>query len=124
MPSPSYVPVIPTGRDVSFKSVSLVGPTNLTTVFQTQVQGEPFPRTTVNAGGGWAFGSGAGATDTNLYRNGPGILRTDSSLQVGGTLGVAGAVAATTPGAVVKKLQIFDDAGVSLGFVPIYSTIT
>jgi hypothetical protein len=124
MPSPSYVPVIPTGRDVSFKSVTVVGATNLTTVFQSQVSGDAFPRATLNAGGGYAFGSGAGPTDTNLYRNGPNILRTDSNLQIGGTLGVAGAVAATTPGAVVKKLQIFDDTGASLGFLPVYSSIT
>jgi hypothetical protein len=33
-------------------------------------------------------------------------------------------VAATTPGAVVRKMEVFDAAGTSLGFVPIYSTIT
>tara|TARA_R100000655_G_scaffold109699_3_gene165034 strand:+ start:2163 stop:4352 length:2190 start_codon:yes stop_codon:yes gene_type:complete len=39
-------------------------------------------------------------------------------------LGVGNSVAATTPGTVVKKMQIFDAAGVSLGYVPIYDAIT
>lgn len=33
-------------------------------------------------------------------------------------------VAATTPGSVVKRWQIFDRDGVSLGYVAIYNTIT
>lgn len=33
-------------------------------------------------------------------------------------------LAATTPGSVVKKLEIFDATGVSLGFIPIYDAIT
>ena len=39
-------------------------------------------------------------------------------------LGVGNSVAATTPGSVVKKMQVFDQFGASLGFIPIYSTIT
>jgi hypothetical protein len=41
-----------------------------------------------------------------------------------GGLGVGNAVAATTPGSVVKKMQLFDGAGNAIGWVPIYSTIT
>lgn len=40
------------------------------------------------------------------------------------SLGVGNAVAATTPGSVVKKLEFFDQSGVSIGFAPIYNTIT
>jgi hypothetical protein len=32
--------------------------------------------------------------------------------------------AATTPGSVVKKMQIFDDTGASAGFIPVYNAIT
>ena len=32
---------------------------------------------------------------------------------------VGNSAAATTPGSVVKKMEVFDAAGVSLGFVPI-----
>lgn len=128
----TYVPVIKTGPgvDVGFRSVTLTGATNLDTVFSTYVAGQSFPRTTLNAGGGYAFGGGTAAVDTNLYRNGPGVLRTDSNMEVGGTLhvsgslGVGNSVAATTPGAVVRKVEIFDAAGVSLGFLPVYNSIT
>jgi hypothetical protein len=41
-----------------------------------------------------------------------------------GGLGVGNSVAATTPGSVVKKMQVFDETGASLGYVPIYSAIT
>lgn len=34
------------------------------------------------------------------------------------------AVAASTLGTVIKKLEVFTAAGVSLGFVPIYDAIT
>lgn len=39
-------------------------------------------------------------------------------------LGVGNSAAATTLGSVVKKMEVFDAAGASLGFVPIYNTIT
>ena len=39
-------------------------------------------------------------------------------------LGVGNSAVATTLGAVAKKMEVFDSAGVSLGFVPIYSSIT
>jgi hypothetical protein len=41
-----------------------------------------------------------------------------------GGLGVGNSVAATTPGSVVKKVQIFDETGASLGYIPVYSAIT
>lgn len=41
-----------------------------------------------------------------------------------GGLGVGNSAAATTPGSVVKKMEVFSETGASLGFVPIYSTIT
>jgi hypothetical protein len=44
-----------------------------------------------------------------------------------GKLGVGNAAAATTiaaPGTVVKKIEVFDAAGASLGFVPVYASIT
>lgn len=81
-------------------------------------------------------------TDTNLYRVAANNLATDDAftvggtlhtysnsqvdgdLRVGGSLGVGNAAAATTPGAVVRKVEIFDANGNSLGFIPVYNTIT
>lgn len=45
------------------------------------------------------------------------------NLRLAGSLGVGNSAAAATLGAVVKKMEIFDAAGVSLGFVPIYESI-
>jgi len=41
-----------------------------------------------------------------------------------GGIGVGNYAAATTPGSVVKKIQVFDEFGNSLGYVPVYSSIT
>jgi hypothetical protein len=45
-------------------------------------------------------------------------------LLVSGALGVGNTAAATTPGAVVRKMEIFSATGVSLGFIPVYDAIT
>jgi hypothetical protein len=52
-----------------------------------------------------------------------GSAAADKLLATGG-LAVANAAAATTPGTVVKKMQVFDANGVSLGYVPVYDAIT
>lgn len=41
-----------------------------------------------------------------------------------GGLGVGNSAAATTPGTVVKKMQVFDASGTSLGYVAVYDAIT
>jgi hypothetical protein len=54
-----------------------------------------------------------------------GSIDKDGNARFIGNLGVGNAAAASGPvGTVVKKLQIFDASGTSLGFVPIYNTIT
>ncbi|PLT31799.1 hypothetical protein CUU66_01180 [Peribacillus deserti] len=40
------------------------------------------------------------------------------------SLGIRNSSAGNTLGAVVKKMQVFDGSGNSLGFVPIYDSIT
>jgi hypothetical protein len=41
-----------------------------------------------------------------------------------GGLGVGNSAAATTLGSVTKKIEVFSETGASLGFIPVYSTIT
>ena len=41
-----------------------------------------------------------------------------------GSIGVGNSAAATTPGTVVQKIEIFDASGSSLGFIPVYDSIT
>jgi len=43
---------------------------------------------------------------------------------VTGGLGVGNSASATTPGTVVKKIQVFDALGFSLGYIPVYDAIT
>lgn len=58
------------------------------------------------------------------------IIDQDGTVTVGGKLitttglGVGNAAAATTPGSCVKKIEVFDGAGASLGYLPVYSSIT
>lgn len=40
------------------------------------------------------------------------------------TLRLGASAAATTPGTVVGKIQVFDSAGVSAGYLPVYDAIT
>jgi len=64
---------------------------------------------------------GGGATDFfRLQDNGTTIFRVAKA----GQLGVANAVAASTPGTVVKKIQILDQTGAGIGYIPIYDAIT
>lgn len=63
--------------------------------------------------------------DFEVFRAGAGIGRTLGRLGMDAGLGVGNRVAATTPGAVTGKTEIFDaTTGASLGFLPIYGTIT
>ena len=47
-----------------------------------------------------------------------------SGLRLIGSLGVGNSAAATTPGTVVKKIEVFDATGVSLGFIAVYDAIS
>lgn len=46
------------------------------------------------------------------------------AVQSDGNLRTSNAVAATTPGSVVKKLPLYDASGTLLGYLPIYNAIT
>ena len=74
----------------------------------------------INAAGMMLFGPGGG--DVNFLRFAAGIVGTSQKLVATGGIGVGNAVPATTLGAMISKFEVFNDAGVSLGFVPIYGT--
>jgi len=81
-------------------------------------------RATISSAGIIEWGSGLAPTDTSLSRVGVGVLQAGQKLTAVAGIGVGNSVAATTPGAVIKKIQIFDAAGASLGFIPVYDTIS
>lgn len=71
------------------------------------------------AAGGIEFGA-----DTNLYRSAANRLRTDDMFVANLGIGVGNTAAATTLGSVTRRMEVFDAAGASLGFIPIYNSIT
>lgn len=71
-------------------------------------------------------GTVAGLGDVDENNSGAAVLVDDNTGVVGhrGKIGTNQTAAATTLGSVTKKLEIFDNAGTSLGFIPIYGSIT
>lgn len=73
----------------------------------------------------WQVGyTGEGVPFRSIYLEAGTGNVTATGRVTGASLGVGNAVAATVPGAVVKKVQIFDASGTSLGFIAVYSSIT
>lgn len=73
----------------------------------------------------WCNNSKYISAGTTITRVSSSLLRTQAGEKIvaQGGLGTGNAVSATTPGAVIKKMEVFDASGNSLGFVPIYSSI-
>lgn len=65
----------------------------------------------------------SGFGDTALYRNNLNEIKTNGKF-ITGSLGVSNAANASTPGNLVKKIEIFDANGTSLGFIPVYDAIS
>jgi hypothetical protein len=59
-----------------------------------------------------------------LQRSAAGQFTVNGQLIVTKGLGVGNSAVATTPGAVVRKIEVFSSTGVSLGFIPVYKTIS
>ena len=87
---------------VTIKNLSSAGSDGLT-VFLDQ---ESFARLKVEAGGRFTWGSGAGAGDTNLYRDAESVLKTDDTFKAAG-LYVTGTQIDTT-GATVGDALVFN----------------
>lgn len=60
----------------------------------------------------------------NVFHLTTGLTLDSGNVRVAGNLGVGNSAAATTPGTVVKKIEIFDASGTSLGFIAVYDSIT
>lgn len=71
-------------------------------------------------------GTVAGLGDVDENNSGAAVLVDDNTGVVGhrGKIGTNQTAAATTLGSVTKKLEVFDNTGASLGFIPIYGSIT
>lgn len=85
-PSPTYIPVIRTGVDVSFASVSVTGAAATTDVFTARITGDAQPQFVVNANGRLEFGGGVTAPDVALFRDGSTRLHTVNTFVTEGDL--------------------------------------
>ncbi|MDR7275079.1 right-handed parallel beta-helix repeat-containing protein [Catenuloplanes atrovinosus] len=54
----------------------------------------------------------------------PDMIKATGKVIAMGGIGVGNAAAATRPGTVVRRIEVFDAAGASIGFVPVYNSIT
>lgn len=83
------------------------------------------PRLMVRGDGYLEWNNGNAASgDVNLYRSAANLLKTDDKFVASSGIGVGNSAAATTPGTVTRKIEVFDASGASLGFIPVYDAIT
>lgn len=76
----------------------------------------------INAAGTMIFGPNGG--DVNLLRFSAGIVGTSQKLVANGGLCVGNAVPGSALGSLITKMEVFNASGASLGFVPVYASIT
>jgi hypothetical protein len=86
--TPTAAGVLPLTGGTMTGSVTSVGSSSSSVSEQNQVTGDTFPRWQQLASGFMSWGPGNAAGDTNLYRGGAGVLKTDNSLTVLTRLGV------------------------------------
>lgn len=110
------------GQSAATLTVNMVATTDR--AFAARLGSETQTRFTFLASGQMEWGDGTASRDTNLYRSAANVLKTDDKLIATQGIGVGNSAVAATPGTVTRKMQVFDAAGASLGFVPIYDAIT
>lgn len=76
----------------------------------------------INAAGTMIFGPNGG--DVNLLRFSAGIVGTSQKLVANSGLCVGNAAPGSALGSLITKMEVFNASGVSLGFVPVYASIT
>ncbi|MFD5711318.1 hypothetical protein ACFWHW_13125 [Streptomyces pharetrae] len=115
-----------TTSTISFAAYAGILGSSANRYFDGRVSGDSSGRFVILGDGKIEWGNGgAGGRDTNLYRSTANVLKTDDMLITAIGLGVGNSAAATTAvGTLVRKMEVFDASGTSLGFVPIYSSIT
>lgn len=76
-------------------------------------------------GGVGAAGLALGtAYDVELFRHSATVARCNVKFTANNGIGVGNSAAATTLGTLSRKMEVFDATGASIGFVPIYTSIT
>ncbi|WP_328683131.1 hypothetical protein [Streptomyces sp. NBC_00343] len=114
-----------TSSTVAFAAYAGILGSSANRYFDGRVSGDSSGRIAIMGTGEIQIGDGgAGGRDTNLYRSAANVLKTDDKLITAIGLGVGNSASATAVGTLSKKMEVFDASGSSLGFMPIYTTIT
>lgn len=94
-------------------------------VFVTRVAGDISERFSMTLAGEMSWGSGSAPVDTGLSRVDVGVLSNKHGGKIisQGGFGFGNSALASNVGDVVRKIEVFDGSGNSLGFVPVYATI-
>lgn len=103
--------------------IHVIGENSSSVVYGAYIDGDSEDRFRVLSTGQISWGPGDDINDVVLRRRSSTILETTGRLEVG-TLGVGNSANATTPGSCQKKIEVFDDAGNSIGFLAVYDAIT
>jgi hypothetical protein len=116
---------IAAGTDVSFTWTGEI--IDNTGVFdEVNSSGDVLAGNDVNAGGDVVAGGvihAAGKLKTDDDAEISGNAKVTSKVLATGGLGVGNSASASTPGTVIKKMQVFDASGASLGYMAIYDNI-
>ncbi|HEX6686938.1 MAG TPA: right-handed parallel beta-helix repeat-containing protein [Candidatus Limnocylindrales bacterium] len=59
-----------------------------------------------------------------IHRGGPGQIKTTGKIIAGGGIGVGNSAVANNLGSVVRRIEVFSSTGASLGYIPVYNSIT
>ncbi|MEU5779676.1 right-handed parallel beta-helix repeat-containing protein [Micromonospora lupini] len=59
-----------------------------------------------------------------MYRSGPAQIKTNAKFIAAGGIGVGNSAPAGSVGSVVRKIEVFSATGASLGWIPVYNSIT
>lgn len=120
-----------TGSSITATNTGIGATAYLATVADTTsrvlaggVSGDSSQRTVIYADGKQEWGSGSASRDTNLYRKSAGVLSSDYKITATEGIGIGNSANASTLGTLTKKMEVFDASGNSIGFIPIYSSIT
>lgn len=93
--------------------------------FEAITSGDTQSRLFIKGDGSLNWSAGSGSLDTSLSRTGVALLNTPGKLTATAGLGVGNSASATVAvGTLAKKIEVFDAAGSSLGYIPVYSSIT
>lgn len=104
-----------TGHHILYKELADAATSALFVASYDESSGESYIE--IREDGSIHAGNGADPVDAVLKRVGVGIWSVTK-------LGVGNSAAGSTPGTCVKKVQVYDDAGVSLGYVAVFDAIT